>query len=63
MPLEYWLTIHLKKTFIEKGKKIINVLTAFFIYQKNDIKTFLKWIVNQYPKAIVSITLVKKLRI
>ena len=42
MPLEYWLTIHLKKIFIEKGKKIINVLTVFFIYHKNDIKTFLK---------------------
>ena len=42
MPLEYWLTIHLKKTFIEKGKKIINVLTTFFIYHKNDVKTFLK---------------------
>ena len=63
MPLEYWLTIHLKKIFIEKGKKIINVLTVVFIYHKNDVKTFLKWIVNQYPKAIVSITLVKKLRI
>ena len=63
MPLEYWLTIHLKKTFIGKGKKIINILTVFFIYHKNDVKTFLKWIVNQYPKIIVSITLVKKLRI
>jgi len=29
-------------------KKTINVLTTFFISHKNDVKTFLKWIVNQY---------------
>ena len=33
------------------GKKNINVLTAFFISQKSDVKTFLKWIVNEYPKG------------
>ena len=52
----------LKKTFIGKGKKIINILTAFFIYHKNNVKTFLKWIFNKYPNAIVSITLVKKIK-
>ena len=33
------------------GKKTINILTTFFISHKNSIKTFLKWIVNQYPKS------------
>ena len=32
-----------KKSFY--GKKI-NILTFFFIFHKNDVKTFLKWIVN-----------------
>ena len=36
----------------EKKKKAINVLTAFFISIKSDIKTFLKWIVNHCPKVI-----------
>ena len=31
-----------KKSFYGKKKKIINVLTAFFISHKNDVKTFLK---------------------
>ena len=53
MSLEFWLIIHLKKVFIgkEKKKKVINVLTAFFISYKNCIKTFQKWIVNQCPKG------------
>ena len=52
MPLEFWLIIHLKKVFIGKEKKkVINVLTAFFISYKNCIKTFQKWIVNQCPKG------------
>ena len=50
MSLGFWLIIHLKKVFIEK-KNTINVLTIFFISQKNDVKIFLKWIVNQYPKT------------
>ena len=33
-----------------KKKKTINVLTVFFISHKSDVKTFLKWIVNQCPK-------------
>ena len=45
----HWLIIQLKKVFMEKEKKIINVLTFFFISHKNNIKTFLKWIINQYP--------------
>ena len=45
MPLEQWLTIHLKIVFIRKK---INVLTIFY---KSDVKTFLKWIVNHYFKG------------
>ena len=33
----------------KKKEKTINVLTTFFISHKSDVKTFLKWIVNQYP--------------
>ena len=40
-----------KKSFYEKRKKAINVLTAFSISQKSDVKIFLKWIVNYYPKG------------
>ena len=44
MPLGHWLIIHIKKVFMrnEKKKKVINILTAFFIFHKSDIKTFLK---------------------
>ena len=35
----------------EKKKKTSNVLTAFFIFHKSGVKTFLKWIVNHYPKG------------
>ena len=34
-------------------EKKINVLRAFFIFHKSDVKTFLKWIV----RALVSMTL------
>ena len=37
-----------KESFYRKKK--INVLTTIFIFHKNDIKTFLKWMVNHYPK-------------
>ena len=40
-----------KENFMKKEKKTINILKAFFISHKNSIKTFLKWIVNQYPKS------------
>ena len=30
----------IKKNFYEKRKKTINVLTAFFISHKSDVKTF-----------------------
>ena len=40
-----------KENFYGKRKKKINVLTAFFIFHKNCVKTFLKWIVNQCPKS------------
>ena len=39
-----------KESFYGK-KKLINVLTAFFISHKNSVKTFLKWIVNQCPES------------
>ena len=61
--LRYFLFIHLwemltsalraliknpvKKNFYEKRKKTINVLTIFFIFHKNDVKTFLIWILNE----------------
>ena len=35
----------------EKKKKAINVLTAFFIFHKSNVKIFLKWIVNYCPKG------------
>ena len=36
---------------MKKGKKkVINILTVFFISYKNSVKIFLKWIVNHYPK-------------
>ena len=43
-----------KKKIYEKSKKKkkkINVLTVFFIFYKSNVKIFLKWIVNQYPKS------------
>ena len=30
----------------KEKKKTINILTIFFISHKNDVKIFLKWIVN-----------------
>ena len=38
----HWLTIQLRKVFMEKKKKTINILTTFFISHKSDVKTFLK---------------------
>ena len=35
----------------KRKKKTFNVLTIFFISHKSCVKTFLKWIVNQYPKG------------
>ena len=32
-------------------KKVINILTVFFISHKSGIKTFLKWIINECPKG------------
>ena len=37
-----------KENFYRK-KKVINVLTVFFISHKNCVKIFLKWIINQRP--------------
>ena len=39
-----------KENFYEKKKKIINILTVFFISHKNNIKIFLKLIVNHCSK-------------
>ena len=41
---------------MEKEKKVINVLIAFFISHKSDVKTFLKWILNQCYTALVNMT-------
>ena len=35
----------------KEKKKTINVLTAFFIFYKSDVKNFFNWIFNQYPKS------------
>ena len=47
--------ISIKESFYKKRKKkkkkTMNVVTAFFISHKSDIKTFLKWIINQYTKG------------
>ena len=46
--------IPIKESFYKKRKKkkkTMNVVTAFFISHKSDIKTFLKWIINQYTKG------------
>ena len=41
-----------KESFYGKWKKkVINILTVFFISHKSDIKTFLKWIINEYSKS------------
>ena len=40
----------MKKDKKKKKKKPINILTTFFIYHKSDVKTFLKQIINHYPK-------------
>ena len=37
---------NLFKKKIMRKKKVINVLTVFFISHKSGIKTFLKWMVN-----------------
>ena len=47
----------IKESFYGKRKKkAINVLIAFFISHKSDIKTFLKWILNQCRTALVNMT-------
>ena len=46
-----------KESFYRKKKNNFNVLTIFFISHKSDVKIFLKLNINQYPKALVSITL------
>ena len=35
----------------KKKKKQINVLTAFFISHKIDVKIYFNWIINQCPKG------------
>ena len=43
---------------MEKEKKVINVLTVVFIPHKNNVKTFLNWILNQYRAVPVNMTLI-----
>ena len=40
-----------KESFYGEKNKTINILTVFFISHKSYVKTFLKWIVNEYPKG------------
>ena len=48
----------IKESFYgKKKKKVINVLTVLFISHKNDVKTFLNWILNQCRAALVNMTL------
>ena len=42
---------------MEKEKKTINILIIFFISHKNDVKIFLKWILNQCRTVLVNMTL------
>ena len=46
----------IKENFYGKRKKIINILITFFISHKSDVKTFLKWILNQCYTALVNMT-------
>ena len=41
---------------MEKEKKVINILIVFFISHKSDVKSFLKWILNQCRTALVNMT-------
>ena len=38
--------------FLWKIKKIIKFLTIFYISNESDIKIFLKWYINKWPKGI-----------
>ena len=49
--LGHWLIIYIKKVFMGNEKKVINILTVFFISHKSGIKTFLKWIIKECPKG------------
>ena len=41
-----------KESFYRKRKKkVINILTVFFISHKSDVKTFFNWILNQCSKG------------
>lgn len=47
------ISFPIKKGFMEKEKKKkkINVMTTFFVFHKNNVKTFLIWIVNHYSQG------------
>ena len=38
-------------------KKYLMFFIGFFIFHKSDIKTFLKWIANQFLKTLISMTI------
>ena len=40
-----------KENFQGEKKQLINVFTDFFIFHKSGVKTYIKWIVNQFPKG------------
>ena len=47
----------IKESFYRKRKKVINILIVYFISYKSDVKTFLKWIINQCRTALINMTL------
>ena len=44
-----------KESFYGKRKEKINVFTTFFISHKNDVKTFLKLILNEFISMTLKI--------
>ena len=46
----------IKESFYGKRKKVSNVFIVIFISHKNDVKTFLNQIFNQYRAALVNMT-------
>ena len=53
------LRIFVCESFLESfygKKKVINVLTAFSIFYKNCVKTFLKWFINNWSMTPINNT-------
>ena len=53
----------IKESFYGKRKKkTINILIVFFISHKSNVKTFLKWILNQCHTALVNMTQITNIK-